>query len=108
MMITKILLSALFIAAVNLVAKRYPALGGYMAVLPVITFLSLITLMTDKQSSENISTFLTGALSGVALTILMLVFMLVLVRSGLAVPHVILLGVSLWVVVAYVGTQLFS
>ncbi len=107
-MIAKILLSAFFIAAVNLVAKRYPALGGYMAVLPVITFLSLITLMIDKENSENISVFLTGALSGVALTSLILVLMLVMVRSGLAATHVVLLGVGIWAVVAYVGTQLFS
>lgn len=107
-MIIKILFSAFFVAGVNLLARRYPALSGYMAVLPVITFLSLVTLMVDKQSSENISTFLRGALSGVSLTSLTLLLMLVMVRSGLVATYAILLGISLWAVVAYVGTQVFS
>ena len=107
-MLAKVLLSAVFIGAVNMVARRYPALGGYMAVLPIVTFLSLITLLIDQQSSESISTFLLGALLGVALTSLALVLMLVMVRSGLSTTYVILLGMSLWAVVAYVGTQFFS
>lgn len=107
-MITKIVLSTLFIAGVNLLARRYPTLAGYVAVLPVITFLSLVTLMADKQSSENISTFLKGALSGVALTSLTLLLMLIMVRSGLAATYAVLLGMSLWAVVAYVGTRVFS
>ena len=107
-MILKVLFSAFFVAGINLLARRYPALGGYMAVLPVVTFLSLITLMVDKQSSEDISIFLRGALSGVALTSLTLLLMLVMVRSGLTAAYAILLGMSLWAVVAYIGTQVFS
>lgn len=107
-MITKIVLSTFFIAGVNLLARRYPTLAGYVAVLPVVTFLSLVTLMADKQSSENISTFLRGALSGVALTSLTLLLMLVMVRSGLAATYAVLLGMSLWAVVAYLGTRVFS
>lgn len=107
-MILKILFSAVFVAGVHLLARRYPALGGYMAVLPVVTFLSLVTLTVDRQSSENISSFLKGALSGVALTSLSLLLMLAMVRSGLAAPYAVLFGMSLWAVVVYIGTQVFS
>lgn len=108
MLVSKVLLSAFVIVSINLLAKRYPALGGYVAVLPVITFLSLITLTLDKQSNKDISMFLNGALAGVALTSLVLIFMLFMVRSGLPISYVILLGMSAWVIVAFSATRVFT
>lgn len=107
-MISKILLTALVVGLINLLAQRYPALGGYVAVLPIITFLSLITLGVDQQSSENVSSFLSGAISGIALTSLSLILMLLLVRNGVAVSHTILVGMGIWAVAMLFGSQMIS
>lgn len=107
-MISKVVLTVVVVSAINLMAKRYPSLGGYVAVLPIITFLSLITLSIDKQSNENVSSFLTGAISGIALTSLSLILMLVLVRSGMEVTHTVLLGIGIWAIAMVAGSQLFA
>jgi len=107
-MISKVVLTVIVVSAINLLAKRYPAMGGYVAVLPIITFLSLITLSIDQQSNANVSSFLTGAISGIALTSLSLILMLLLVRSGMAVTQTVLVGIGIWAVAMVAGSQLFA
>jgi len=107
-MISKVLVTVIVVGGINLLSKRYPALGGYVAVLPIITFLSLITLSIDQQSTENVSSFLSGAISGIALTSLSLILMLLLVRNGMTVSHTILVGMGIWAVAMLFGSQLIS
>lgn len=104
----KIVTSALLFGVINLLAVRHPALSGYIAVLPVITFLSLITLMVDKQSPENISVFLTSALTGVLFTCLILLGMLLLLRADVPILHTIMLGLSAWALAIYALPKLFT
>ena len=107
-MISKVVVTIVVVSAINLLAKHYPSLGGYVAVLPIITFLSLITLSLDQQSNESVSSFLSGAISGIALTSLSLILMLFLVRSGMAVSHTVLVGIGIWAVAMVVGSQFIS
>ena len=54
-LIFKYLLTATAVVAISEVAKRSDRLGGFIASLPVITFLTLIWLYVEKQSDEKIA-----------------------------------------------------
>lgn len=53
--ITKYLLTAAVVVVVSEAAKRSDKLGGLLAALPMVTFLTLIWLYVEKQPAEKIS-----------------------------------------------------
>lgn len=53
--ITKYLLTAAVVVIVSELAKRSDKLGGLMAALPLVTFLSLIWLYVEDQAPEKLS-----------------------------------------------------
>jgi uncharacterized membrane protein (GlpM family) len=54
-LITKYLIPAAVVVLVSEAAKRSDRLGGFVAALPLVTFLALIWLYVEKQSPEKIS-----------------------------------------------------
>jgi len=52
---TKYLITAAVVIVVSEVAKRSDKLGGFVAALPLVTFLALIWLYVDKQPQEKIA-----------------------------------------------------
>lgn len=54
-LITKYLLTAAVVVIVSEVAKRSDRIGGFLAALPLITFLALIWLYVDKQPQAKIA-----------------------------------------------------
>ncbi len=54
-LIFKYLLTAGVVVLVSEVAKRSDKLGGFVAALPLVTFLALIWLYVEKQPQEKIS-----------------------------------------------------
>lgn len=54
-LITKYLLTAALVVIVSEVAKRSDKLGGFLAALPLVTFLALIWLYVDKQPQAKIA-----------------------------------------------------
>jgi F0F1-type ATP synthase assembly protein I len=54
-LITKYLLTAAVIVAVSETAKRNDKLGGFIAALPLVTFMALIWLHVDKQPQAKIA-----------------------------------------------------
>ncbi len=54
-LITKYLLTAGVVVAISEFAKRSDKLGGFVAALPLVTFLTLIWLYVEGQSSEKIA-----------------------------------------------------
>lgn len=52
-LITKYLITAGVVVAVSEIAKRSDKLGGFVAALPLITFLALIWLYVEKQPLEK-------------------------------------------------------
>ena len=54
-LITKYLLTATVVVAVSEVAKRSDKLGGFIAALPLVTFLALIWLYVEKQPQAKIA-----------------------------------------------------
>lgn len=54
-LITKYLLTAAVVVLVSEAAKRSDRLGGFIAALPLVTFLALIWLYVEKQPPEKIA-----------------------------------------------------
>ena len=54
-LITKYLLTAAVVVAISEIAKRSDKLGGFVAALPLVTFLALIWLYVEKQPQEKIA-----------------------------------------------------
>jgi F0F1-type ATP synthase assembly protein I len=52
---TKYLVTAAIVIAVSELAKRSDRLGGFVAALPLVTFLALIWLYVDKQPQAKIA-----------------------------------------------------
>ena len=53
--ITKYMLTAAVVVIVSEAAKRSDKLGGFIAALPIVTFLTLIWLYVEKQPQDKIS-----------------------------------------------------
>ncbi|HJV07755.1 MAG TPA: DUF3147 family protein [Chromobacteriaceae bacterium] len=53
--VTKYLLTAAVVVLVSEFAKRSDKLGGFIAALPLVTFLALIWLYVEKQPPEKIA-----------------------------------------------------
>jgi uncharacterized membrane protein (GlpM family) len=53
--VTKYLITAAAVVLISEVAKRSDKLGGFVAALPMVTFLALIWLYVEKQPIEKIS-----------------------------------------------------
>lgn len=60
MIALKAIVSAGVILAVNVVARRNPALGGWIAALPIITMLSIVWLVVDGSNNTHIAGFVMG------------------------------------------------
>lgn len=69
----KIITSAIIIAAVTELAKRFPTYGGIIAALPLVSLLSIIWLNVQGESASTISNFALGVLWGFPATAVMLV-----------------------------------
>ena len=54
-LITKYLLTAAVVVLISEAAKRSDKLGGFIAALPLVTFLALIWLYVEKQPSDKIA-----------------------------------------------------
>lgn len=54
-LITKYLITAAFVVAISEAAKRSDKLGGFVAALPLVTFLALIWLYVEKQPQAKIA-----------------------------------------------------
>jgi len=93
-------LTFLVIAMLQSLLRRYPLLSGYVAVFPVVTFLSLAVLAAERSGAGDVSRFLTGALSGVVITALALGLMIFCVRAGVSVAWSVFLGMVLWFLLA--------
>lgn len=54
-LITKYLITAAVVVAISEAAKRSDKLGGFVAALPLVTFLALIWLYVEKQPEAKIA-----------------------------------------------------
>ena len=112
-LISKYLLTAAVAVIVSEVAKRSDKLGGFLAALPLVTFLALIWLYVDKQPHAKIANHAWYTFWYVVPTLPMfLVFPSLLARIGFwptmlasAVITMVCFGVFAWVLRPF-GIQL--
>lgn len=99
------LASALAIAAVSLIARRDPVLGGLISVFPVTTSLVLIWLAVDNTSIERMADFTGGVVAGLVPTIAILVALAALLRHGVPLAFSGLAALAVWMILTVVIRQ---
>ena len=82
----KVVVSALAIGGINLVARRNPQLGGWMAALPLVSFLSVIWLAVDGVPRADIAVFVGRVLMGLIPTAALLGILALALWQGMSVP----------------------
>jgi F0F1-type ATP synthase assembly protein I len=97
--LVKVLVSAVVILLVNVVSQRNPVLGGWVASLPIITFLSVLWLLADHKQPADIAQFMGGVLLGLVPTAVLLGVFTLALQRGLAVPWAALSGLLIWALV---------
>ena len=59
-LLVKALISGAIVAAVSVLAKRYPGLGGMLASLPLVSVLGMIWLWRDTHDAETMANHAVG------------------------------------------------
>ncbi|MDX2007877.1 MAG: DUF3147 family protein [Meiothermus sp.] len=92
----KAVVSGLLIALINLVAQRYPGLGGWVASLPIITGLSVLWLVYDRRPGPEIGQMLFGVLWGLIPTAVWVLLTAFLLTRGQPLWLSVLAGLAGW------------
>ena len=95
--VMKILVSALVIAAVTEIARKFPAYGGMVAALPLVSLLSIIWLYVQGEQMETLSKFAVGVLWGFPATAVLLFIVCIGLKHSLSLILSISLGLVGWV-----------
>ena len=85
--ITRALLSGIIVAAIALLAKRSPAMGGLLASIPLVSTLGMIWLWRDTKDSELVANYVGSAFW----------YFLPSMPMFLIIPALLRHGVNFWV-----------
>lgn len=80
--IVKIIVSAIVIAVVSEVAKKYTSVGGLIAAMPITTLLTMFWLYFENKNPLLISNFLYAVIQGVFITFLFFIPCIILLKKG--------------------------
>ncbi len=94
----KIVVSAAVIGGINGIAQTHPRIGGWIAALPMISFLSVIWLAADGAAPSDISAFIGRVLVGQVPTAVMLAILLGAMSYGLSLSLAIACAGIAWAV----------
>jgi uncharacterized membrane protein (GlpM family) len=95
--ILKITLSLAVILAATAIGKKFPSIGGLIAVMPLTGALVLIWIHIENRGHpEVMQTFTKAALWGMAPSILFFLTALVCYRKELPLPVVLISGFGAW------------
>lgn len=92
----KMVVSGLVVGIITLIAKRNPALGGWIVAMPTLTLLSTLWLVVDREPAQGIARFLLGVLLGLIPTALFVLIAAMTLRRGLSLPLALGLGAIVW------------
>ena len=85
--ITRAILSGIIVAAIALLAKRSPAMGGLLASIPLVSTLGMIWLWRDTKDSELVANYVASAFW----------YFLPSMPMFLIIPALLRHGVNFWV-----------
>lgn len=96
--IMKIAVSAMVIAIVTEVARRFPTYGGIIAALPLVSLLSIIWLYVQGEQATTLSKFTLGVLWGFPATAVLLFIVYIALQHSFHLFTSISLGIIGWCV----------
>ncbi len=106
----KALISGVIVAAVSVIARRYPGLGGLVASLPLISVLGMIWLWRDTQDPLKMAAHAEGTFWFVLPSLPMFLAIPMLLRQGMPFWTALLIGcvitIGLYAVVMLAGPRL--
>lgn len=100
--IMKVIASAIIIAIVSEVARRFPTYGGIIAALPLVSLLSIIWLHVQGAQTETLSKFALGVLWGFPATAMLLFIVYLSLKNSFPLALSIGFGISGWVLFLFI------
>jgi F0F1-type ATP synthase assembly protein I len=100
--VMKIVASAIVIAIVSEVARRFPTYGGIIAALPLVSLLSIIWLHVQGEQTETLSKFALGVLWGFPATALLLFIVYLSLKNSIPLFLSIGFGVGGWLLFLFI------
>ena len=100
--VIKVIISALIIAIVSEIAKRYTLLGGLIAAMPITTLLSIIWIYLENKDPVLISNFLTAVVFGTILSFSFFICAIILLKRGINFYIAMLISLFVLFIGAYV------
>jgi uncharacterized membrane protein (GlpM family) len=94
--VIKMAVSGVVVGIITFIAKRNPALGGWIVAMPTLTLLSTLWLVVDREPTQGIARFLQGVLLGLIPTALFVLIAAVTLRRGVSLPVALALGAIAW------------
>lgn len=94
--IMKVIASAIIIAIVSEVARRFPNYGGIIAALPLVSLLSIIWLHVQGEQTETLSKFALGVLWGFPATAMLLFIVYLSLKNSFPLFLSIGFGIAGW------------
>lgn len=101
----KLITSAIIIAFVTELAKKFPLYGGVIAALPLISLLSIFWLTVQGETVKQIQTFTMGVIIGLPATIVMLLVVYLMLKNSYSFFIALLVGIVSWGI--FLGLQKF-
>lgn len=93
----KIVISLIIILTCTTLAKKYPTLAGFIAVMPLTSVLVMVWVHLENQGNSQIMTdFLRGVCWGFIPSLLFYLAALFLVKKQMPLPAVLALSFSIW------------
>lgn len=94
--IMKIIASAIVIAIVTEISRRFPSYGGIVAALPLVSLLSIIWLYVQGEQASTLSKFALGVLWGFPATAVLLIIVYIALQNSIHLFLSIALGGCGW------------
>ncbi|RLQ92755.1 DUF3147 family protein [Planomicrobium sp. Y74] len=94
--IMKIIASAIVIAIVTEISRRFPSYGGIVAALPLVSLLSIIWLYVQGEQAATLSKFALGVLWGFPATAVLLIIVYIALQNSVHLFLSIALGGCGW------------
>ena len=101
----KLFSSAIIIACVTELAKRFPLYGGIIAALPLISLLSIFWLTLQGETVKQIQTFTMGVIIGLPATIVLLLVVYMMIKHSFPLVLALIVGIIAWGL--FLGVQKF-
>lgn len=104
--ILKAVLSGIIVAAVSVIAKRYPGYGGLLASLPLISVFGMIWLWRDTHDPTRLAAHAEATFWFVLPSLPMFLLIPLLLRRGFAFPVTLIAGCAVTMMLYAVTTWL--